>query len=541
MRKTILVVLACVLVLAMVLSACQSGTTTTAPPSSSPTTASSEYPIPFNPNAQTGGTMIINHNGNIASLGAPSDATIYQRALRPVFEPLLICDANENLAPWLATSWSVSDDGKAVTLKLRQGIKFSDDTDFNAEAVKFNFEDYRDKQGANAPVLFKITSFDIPDPYTITIHLSAPDVTFLLGIAQSNYGLMASPTAVQKPTTPDNIAQLHMVGTGPFLFDSWQRDNYIQYKANPNYWQKGKPYLSALRWNFIPDQTASILAFRSGQANVMFTLDPVDAINLKNDGFNVGEVSLKYIHCLIPDGNNPDSPFAKLEVRQALEYALNKNELVAVGSGYFYVATQHAKPTDPYYDPTIIPRDYDLAEAKRLLASAGYPEGVPIIVVTSQSMRVDTENLILSQIKAAGFNVTQVAIQPSAAYWGTLMKGWKSTTPGVGSLLMAGFPDGDNLTMTLTRFSSAMFPDEYWPAGSKDAWKAAAGILDDDQRNAAIRSLIHEIFDTAALIPYQYDASRYVNDSQAQGWGEYFNTNNSPDFYQPAELWLKTK
>jgi len=360
MRKAVLGVLVCVLLFALILSGCNSGSSTpttttkpagTTPASTSVTTTSSpatsatqtpslqtfapttsatstsstsaDYPIPLIPNVQRGGTMIFHHNASISFISAPADGSqLTQRIARFVFEPLLICDVKENLQPWLANSWSISPDGKAVTLKLRKGVKFSDGTDFNAEAVKFNLELDLKNNINGAAVLKSIVSYDIPDPYTITLNLSAPQATLLLYLAQGTIGLMASPTAQQKPTTPETITQIHMVGTGPFLYDSWQRDNYVQFKANPNYWQKGKPYLDTVRWNFIADMTSNILAFKSGQANVVLTLDPVDAVALKKDGYNVWLSPLAMVHWVCPDGANPDSPFSKLEVRQALDTLL---------------------------------------------------------------------------------------------------------------------------------------------------------------------------------------------------------------------------
>jgi ABC-type transport system substrate-binding protein len=577
MRRIFNITLASLLLFSIIFSGCASGTTTIAPPKSTVTaiattpaanspaantpatsaasakpntsstpasssSASTDYPIPFNPSAQTGGTLILNHNASMSFISAPADGPqLTMRVGREVFEPLLICDSNENIQPWLATSFSTSADGKAITLKLRQGIKFTDGTDFNADAVKFNLDLDLKNNIIGSAGLKKITSYDIHDPYTITINLSTPDATFLLNLAQGIIGLIASPTAQQKSTTPDNITQVHMVGTGPFLYDSWQRDSYVQFKANPNYWQKGKPYLAGMRWNFIPDQTASLLAFRSGQANVVLTIDPIDAVSLKKDGYNVGSPPMKLIHYLCPDGANPDSPFAKLEVRQALEYALNKDELAAVGGGYFNAATQFAKSSDAYYDSTITPRNYDVAKAKQLLSSAGYPNGVPVIVITNQSIRMDTENLILSQLKAAGFNVTKVDTQTAAAYQTTMQKGWRSDTRGVGSILMPGFPNGDNLTSLISRFNTTLYPDQFQPAGWIDSWNSLQATTDNTQRNAKLKALTRQMFDTALVIPYQYDSSRYVTDSKVQGFGDYWQANNFADFLQPAELWLKTK
>jgi hypothetical protein len=190
--------------------------------------------------------------------------------------------------------------------------------------------------------------------------------------------------------------------------------------------------------------------------------------------------------------------------------------------------------------PQSLLRNFDLAKAKELLRP-GYPNGIDVIVVTNQSMRVDTQNLILGQLKAAGFNVTKVDVQPSAAFTTSTQKGWKSSTPGVGSILMPGFPLPDNLSSLIARFNTTLYPDIYRPAGWIESWTAMQAQIDTTQRNAQLKALIRQIFDNAIYIPYQYDSSRYVMDSKMQGWSDYYQYNNNADFYQPAELWLKTK
>ena len=564
MKKLFFVLLACLTLVPLILAGCSSDnttttTTTTTTTKTTTTTASStttsttsvtttttssmDYPIPLNPDAEKGGTMIINHNATISFISAPADGPqLYGRTARPVFEPLFLLDTNQKVQPWLATSYTIATDGKAITMTLREGIEFTDGTPFDAEAVKFNFELDLEKNIVGAAVLNNVVSYDIPDAHTITLNLAKPDATLMFAITQTAIGLMASPTAQKAPVTPDTITEVHMVGTGPFMYDSWQRDNYIQFKANPNYWQEGKPYLAGLRFNFVPDLTASLLAFRSGQADLVWTIDPVDADKLKSEGYFVDSPPyLRYFHYLMPDGANPDSPFAKLEVREALEYALHKSELAAVGNGYFDVATQFAIPLDPYYDSTITPRDFNIAKCKELLTEAGYPDGVDVIIVTNQAIRVDTENLILAQLEAGGFHVTKVDTQQSAAFFVTQQKGWKSTTPGVGAILMPGFPAGDSLIGLVAFFTAGLYPDLYQPAGWLDGWNAVTTQVDDAQRNATLKSLVRMAYDHALIIPYQTDGTRYVASSKVQGWKEYFLTNGFSDYYLPSEIWLKTK
>ena len=221
---------------------------------------------------------------------------------------------------------------------------------------------------------------------------------------------------------------------------------------------------------------------------------------------------------------------------------MNKNDILDLGCGFFDPTMEFAKPADGYYDSTVIPRSYDLAKAKQLLAAAGYPNGVPTIVVTSQTTAtLDNTNLLVSNMKAAGFNVTKVDGQTSAAYTTTTQKGWRSSTPGVASLLRPPFPQPDNFTGLLSRFNTTIYPDEYRPAGWSAAWTAAQEQMDTAKRNAQVKALVRQMYDNASIIPIYFDSSRYVTDNKVQGWSDYFQTNNNADFYQPAELWLKTK
>jgi ABC-type transport system substrate-binding protein len=123
----------------------------------------------------------------------------------------------------------------------------------------------------------------------------------------------------------------------------------------------------------------------------------------------------------------------------------------------------------------------------------------------------------------------------------TTQKDWRSSTPGVASLLTPPYPQPDNFTGFISRFNSAWYPDEYRSSGWRAAWNAAQEQMDTAKRNAQVKSLIRQMYDNASIIPTYFDSSRYVTDNKVQGWSDYFQTNNNADFYQPAELWLKTK
>ena len=106
---------------------------------------------------------------------------------------------------------------------------------------------------------------------------------------------------------------------------------------------------------------------------------------------------------------------------------------------------------------------------------------------------------------------------------------------------MPGFPNPDNYSSLNNRFNTTLYPDEFHPAGWIAAWDAVKAQPDLAKSYPLAKAQIRQIFDTAMMFPYQYDSSRFVYDNKANGWAEYYYANNAPDFYQPAELWMKTK
>ena len=249
-------------------------TTTTKPPTSTtaPSTTAASGP-------QYGGTLIYVRNTGIAVLGAPSDMpsfSWYNPMISPVCEQLIIMDTSGAPAPWLAKSVDVTPDGKTITFHLNSGIKFHDGTVFDAAAVKYNFDAVVAAKVAGSDIFGSVASYDIVDPLTLRMNLKQYDARILPALASSTVGQMVSPTALAKPATPDTAAKLHLVGTGPFTFDSWQRDQYVKYNAWAGYWQQGKPYVKAIEFRNNASVPTSLLSLKAGEVNWVENVDPSD-------------------------------------------------------------------------------------------------------------------------------------------------------------------------------------------------------------------------------------------------------------------------
>ncbi|MET3290137.1 UNVERIFIED_CONTAM: peptide/nickel transport system substrate-binding protein [Brevibacillus sp. OAP136] len=306
-----------------------------------------------------------------------------------VFETLVKYEpTNTNIVPGLAESWEISPDGKTYTFKLRQGVKFHDGTDFNAEAVVWNFNRWMDKSnpfhnkdgyvyyndmfgGYKGDKDHVIDTVKAIDASTVEFKLFRPVSPFLNNLGMYCFGI-SSPTAVQK--FGDKYIE-NPVGTGPFKFVEWKRNDSITLEKNPDYWNKGLPKLDKLVFKVIPDNSARLTALNSGEIDIMDGLNPDDAQSVKDNkdlqlflrpGMNVGFLSF----------NVEKKPFDNPKVREAIAYAINKPALIeAFFAGLGEPAVNPMPPSVWGYNDAIKDREYNLDKAKQLLAEAGFPNG----------------------------------------------------------------------------------------------------------------------------------------------------------------------
>jgi peptide/nickel transport system substrate-binding protein len=285
-----------------------------------------------------------------------------------IIEPLFHVNSQGDLIPCLAESYQLADDLKSITFNLRKGVKFHDGTDFNAEAAKWNMDNTI--ASMSQPYW---ASVDIIDEYTIRLNLNQWANTILSGLANASTW-MVSPTAYEK--NGEDWMRENPVGTGPFVFESFQRD--VSYKAvkNPNYWQEGKPYLDAVEILYVADPLTQKAAIEAGEADALQIEAGKMAADLKAEGYDI-DISVSSTHILMPDTAHPDSPFANKKVREAVEYALDRESLAkAFSYGFWKAPYQIPGPASAAYDPNFaLAREYNVDKAKQLMAEAGFPDG----------------------------------------------------------------------------------------------------------------------------------------------------------------------
>ncbi|MDQ0156179.1 ABC transporter substrate-binding protein [Robertmurraya andreesenii] len=326
----------------------------------------------------SGGQLVFGRGGDSTSLD-PATTTEGEafKVTQNLYETLINFGPQDTeIHPGLATEWEQSEDGLKHTLKLREGVKFHDGTDFNADAVVFNFERWKSGTGEEFPYYSsqfgdRIAEVKAVDEYTVEFTLTAPIAPFYKNLAMSPFGI-ASPAAVEQHG--ENFFK-NPVGTGPFKFKEWKENDRITIVKNEEYWQEGLPKLDEVIFRVIPENSARLNALMSGE------VDLIDGVNFSDketiDGnpdlqvFERPSLNIGYLGL-----TSTRKPLDNKLVRQALNYAVNKQALIdAFYAGAAEPAINPMPPVVAGYNPDVKDYDYNPAKAKELLAEAGYPDG----------------------------------------------------------------------------------------------------------------------------------------------------------------------
>ena len=304
----------------------------------------------------------------------PYDAndTLSQAMAKSFYEGLFGFDRNMKLKPVLAESYTASKDGLTYTIKLKHGIKFHDGTDFNAEAVKANFDRVTnpDNKLKRYGLYSIIAKTEVVDPYTAKITLKEPFSAFINDLAHPS-GVMISPAALQK--YGKDIA-FHPVGTGPFKFVEWKQPDYLKVAKNENYWRKGYPKVDSITWKPVVDNNSRAALMQTGEAHFTFPV-PYELADVLKSKPNLELVAAPSIVLRYLSMNVQQKPFDNPKVRQAIAYAINKQALAKVAFAGYAVPANGVVPDAVEYSVKLGPWPYDLAKAKELMKEAGYPNG----------------------------------------------------------------------------------------------------------------------------------------------------------------------
>lgn len=329
--------------------------------------------IPTESSAQVyGGTVIYAAGADPDRLDpANAESNPSEAVNRMMYENLARFDEKLRIVPGLATNWEQSKDGMTWTFFLRKGIRFHDGTPFNAEAVKVFIERMIGPEKPSRAGLYVpfVNSVEMVDDYTIKIHLKAPFAFFLNNLAHSASGII-SPTALK--TLGKDIAR-RAVGTGPFKFVEWVHGDHLTMVRNDDYWG-GKPYLDKIILKTVKEDSTRVMMLQSGDAHLIVRIPPEDTPRLEKDAALKLD-STETLRVLYIGINCYKKPFTDVRVRQALNYAVDKEAIVKnIYQGKALVSAGIVAPLTTGYFP-VTGYSYNPDRAKKLLAEAGYPNG----------------------------------------------------------------------------------------------------------------------------------------------------------------------
>jgi oligopeptide transport system substrate-binding protein len=344
-----------------------------------------------NATPQKGGAITVVYKDDLATLDPAIgyDWTNWP-AIKMVFDGLLDYDSGTTLQPRLAEAMpDMSADGLTYTFKLRKGVKFQNGREFTADDVVYTITRVLDPKTASPGAGFflgiqgaqefaggKATSVEgikAVDPYTVQFTLTTADVTFLNKMA-INFAFIVPKEEVEK--AGENFGHAP-VGTGPYKLTEWVAGQHLTFERNPDYFFEGRPFLDKITIEVGVEPDVALLRLEKGEIQLMGDPPPgADWTRITGDPAWKNRIEVEQtVNTTYIAINVNDKPFDNVKVRQALNYAIDKQRIVQLLNGRATVANQILPPLMPGYDKSYTGYEYNPDKAKQLLSEAGFPNG----------------------------------------------------------------------------------------------------------------------------------------------------------------------
>jgi peptide/nickel transport system substrate-binding protein len=445
----------------------------------------------------------------------------------PAYEALISQLKDGTMKPNLALSWEIAPDKTSITFKLRQGVKFTDGSDFNADVVKFMY----DAQIASK----KATNWDsvqVIDPFTVKVNVKKWTATTLAGFSDmGNTSAMVSKAAFEKNGI--DWMREHPTGTSAFMFKSFTRDDKYVSVKNPNYWQAGKPYIDELRSIVVTDPMTQKAAMQSGAAEAVMCEMGKQASDYEKVGMQVAS-QVQAITCIVPDTANPNSPWSKQGVREAAEYAINK-EAIATAFGYGMWEAPYqvvARGYGPYDNNFTGQRKFNPDKAKQLLSDAGYPTGFKTTMIPFPGSSTDLCQAVQKYLSDVGIKVDIQYMGDYGKYATIRDGGWENgffldPVPGYANYMQC---------FSFLFNHAGWIWYKSWERNPEfiAAFDAANATIDAD--NALIQKVSALLYSQATCIPISEGGMSYAYQPYVKDPG--FLTRGMPLFWHPETVWL---
>ncbi|KAB2391114.1 MULTISPECIES: nickel ABC transporter substrate-binding protein [Bacillus cereus group] len=437
-----------------------------------------------------------------------------------IYEPLVSYKEGGKLEPALAESWTISEDGKEYTFKLRQNVKFSDGTDFNAKIVKKNI----DAIMKNVKMHNWLGLINMIDKTEVV-----NDSTFKIILKQAYYPTLQE-LAVVRPVRflgesgfPDDgdtsKGVKKPIGTGPWMLEEYKKDNYAVFTRNPNYWGES-PKVEKIEIKIIPDAETRVLAFEKGELDLIYGEGSISL-----DAFKQLEESGKYKTSISESVatrqlvmNTTKEQLSDIKVRLALQYGFNKQAMVeGVTSGLEEKADNILAPNLLYTNIKITPIKYDVEKAKKYLEEAGWK------LSSGKSVREkDGKALELELMYDKSNQIQKAMAEALQAEWA--MIGVKLNIAGVElPVQVKRFGENDFDLNFYSNYGAPYDPHTFLNIVSVDGFgfsdalsnlpvkqqldqqiKEVFASMDEKKRKELYSSILHTLQDQAAIVPISY-------------------------------------
>lgn len=445
-----------------------------------------------------GGTLRVSFPGSPRLLDPPITGSLEEWVVTSwLYNNLTRVDNKLNVQPDLAESWSAANGGTEWTFKLVKGVKFHSGKEMTAEDVAYSINRILDPnvKSRGRSGIGPITKIDVIDPYTVKFTLSKPVAEFPANLTLPYARIVPKDTKVNLNTAED--------GTGPFILKEYVVGEKVIVERNPNYFRKGLPHVDAVHVQVYSDQTAELNALKEGKTDIMWQLRPEQVKLLEGvQGVRVQQIPSGSFVAIVMRSDKP--PFDNVLVRKALKLTLDRKQVVeAALSGQGSIGNdQSLPPTSPIHNAAVKPPARDIAQAKKLLAQAGYPNGLKVTMYTSDA-RVGMLPLALmtqQMARDAGFDINIQTVT-----WDVFLNTiWEKQNFYVNNWFARPTNDTSISPFFMTRDKGGSLNDYFYSNPEVDRLLGAAqGELDPDKRKqlyAEAQALIAS--DGPAIIPF---------------------------------------
>lgn len=327
-------------------------------------------------------------------------ASISFQMILNMFEGLYSPETDGTLSPAIAEGHELSDDGLTYTFKIKENIKFHNGETVTVEDIQYTFDRLMGtKNDEPLSSHFKnVKSVETPDDSTVVMTLKEPNSNFLYSLTALQSGIV--------PEANDGEHNENPIGTGPFKFTSYSPGTDLVMEKNDEYWKEGLPYLDKATFVFQSDDQGAFMALQGGEVDI--TSVPAHRISEVEDDFNVNHQDNN--SSLVVTFNHEREPFNDVKVRQAISYAMNKQDIIdSVYSGFATELGSNMSPAMGEYYLDGLQDEYkrDIEKAKKLLEEAGYPDGfkTTISVSSHNTMYSDIAQITVENLKEIGIDV----------------------------------------------------------------------------------------------------------------------------------------